>query len=298
MPPRVFISYARLDRRIAKRIARKLEELHIDTFLDEKSIEWGDDIFNEVVEGIRRSSDLIVIISPASLKSSWVPFEVGLATGINRRVLVYLTHPSLDVPGYLKHLNFISDLTTVTSYYSKTSEETAEINSNLVLIDADELSTSLTKGNNDSDLRLTIHEFVHDSVVFKFGFTLSNNGNSMATVIEMKLGSEDAGWILWNEEDAKIVEPIYISGHHMIHKNVWFDRDGFLLDQFMKRARSYDNQLDVTQELQIRVIVVEQNGERHDRRFGGFLILSMVPEISLIATQVMPGRLCVLLPEM
>jgi len=38
------------------------------------------------------------VISPASLKSQWVAFEIGQAKALGKRLLPLLTHASLDVP--------------------------------------------------------------------------------------------------------------------------------------------------------------------------------------------------------
>lgn len=167
MPTEVFISYAREDQRIAKRIAKKLEELNIANFLDQKSIEWGDDILDRVTTGVQESSDLIVIVSPASLKSLWVPFEVGLAIGMKRRILVLLTHPSLDIPGYLRQLNFKIGIAAVGTYYSKLLDDEKRATDGKVMVASVRVGGALRSArpiNDETDLRLTILGFGYGEV--------------------------------------------------------------------------------------------------------------------------------------
>jgi tetratricopeptide (TPR) repeat protein len=115
---KVFISYASVDRKLATEIADLLAELGIHYYFDQKDIVWGEDFNLDIREGLADSSAQIVILSPASLKSQWVPYEVGFATALGKQVLPYLTHPSLDVPGYLQSLHYVFSLDDVRSYLS------------------------------------------------------------------------------------------------------------------------------------------------------------------------------------
>ena len=85
MSSKVFISYSSVDDKWAKQLAKALDEINIEYFFDRKDIEWGDDVTDRITEGLAQCSALIVIISPASLKSQWVPFEIGHASGLERR---------------------------------------------------------------------------------------------------------------------------------------------------------------------------------------------------------------------
>src|SRR6266511_1983062 len=91
----VFISYASVDHEIAEKLAQVLKEADVEYFLDQKDINWGVPITTRVQQGIAECSAIIVVISPASLKSQWVPFEVGHAMGAGKVVLPFVTHPSI-----------------------------------------------------------------------------------------------------------------------------------------------------------------------------------------------------------
>ena len=111
--PKLFISYAHEDSRMADQIERLCQEIGIQCFLDRKDIHWGESITKAVGNGLDEATHVVLIVSPASLKSMWVPFEIGFAFGTGKQVLPVLTHPSLDLPGYLgdpAHKTGIEDL--------------------------------------------------------------------------------------------------------------------------------------------------------------------------------------------
>jgi TIR domain len=117
MATKVFISYSHFDSKIAQKLSKSLSEMGVDCFLDRKNIKWGDPITKRVKDGLRACSALIVILSPGSLESQWVPFEVGQATALGKTVLPFLTHPAVRVPLFLRDLNHKSDLKDVRTYF-------------------------------------------------------------------------------------------------------------------------------------------------------------------------------------
>ena len=117
----IFISYARVDSAHADQIAAILDRLSLPFFRDVKDIEWGKDVDNEVTIGLTDCSAVLVVISPGSLKSQWVPYELGFARGLRKRILPFLTSPALDPPGYLGKLHYFSDIPAVESFLSSTA---------------------------------------------------------------------------------------------------------------------------------------------------------------------------------
>ncbi|MCK4108935.1 toll/interleukin-1 receptor domain-containing protein [Acinetobacter radioresistens] len=84
----VFISYRSKDREVALLIAQKLRQNNIEFYLDvidEESINTND-IAEVITKNIQRCTHLMAIISPNTQGSWWVPFEIGEATVINRRI--------------------------------------------------------------------------------------------------------------------------------------------------------------------------------------------------------------------
>lgn len=113
----VFISYAREDEAVAKKIASMLEKASVRHFLDLKNIGWGDTISSRVQDGLADASVLIVVISRASLKSAWVPFEVGNAMGTGKVILPYVTSPRIKRPSYLSGFLYASSLKQISDFF-------------------------------------------------------------------------------------------------------------------------------------------------------------------------------------
>lgn len=96
---KIFISHSSRDKWIAKRIAKDLEELSIDTFLDEKDLEAGDDLDEIVDIHLQSCDELLIILSPSSVNSAWVLVEVGGAKALGKRIVPILLHLGAnDIP--------------------------------------------------------------------------------------------------------------------------------------------------------------------------------------------------------
>jgi len=117
----VFISYSQKDFKTADSIVAVLEKLGIKYFRDVKHIEWGRSISDEVRGALERSTAILVILSPASIKSQWVSYEVGYGRALHKRVLPFLTHPSIDVPGYMGNPRHISGIPEMREYLKNNS---------------------------------------------------------------------------------------------------------------------------------------------------------------------------------
>src|SRR5690242_18221248 len=81
----VFISYQQKDKAEARKVADYLQNAGIDVYLDvydkELRIHHQSNNPKKVTEaicsGINNSSHMLVVISPNTVQSSWVPFEIG-----------------------------------------------------------------------------------------------------------------------------------------------------------------------------------------------------------------------------
>lgn len=113
----VFISYSHVDSTIVDELATELQRLGVEYFLDRKDIEWGGRISETVSTGLRDSGAILVVVSPASLKSAWVPYEIGFGTALRLRVMPFLTHPSLELPGYISDLKHLSSISEVRDFF-------------------------------------------------------------------------------------------------------------------------------------------------------------------------------------
>jgi hypothetical protein len=102
----VFISHSSQDAWIAKTIAEKVESVGAECWLDEKDLEGGGVIVGDIIRGIDACSEAIVLISPNSVKSQWVSFEIGGVRAQHKRVTPILNNvkpsdmaPMQDIKG-------------------------------------------------------------------------------------------------------------------------------------------------------------------------------------------------------
>ena len=120
----VFISYSHVDKELVTELSAVIDRLQIDYFLDQKDINWGDSISSEIESGFVKVTHIVLVLSPASLKSSWVSYETGIAKGRGLKILPLLTHPSLDLPGYLANTSYKTSVGDMETYF-RTVERTA-----------------------------------------------------------------------------------------------------------------------------------------------------------------------------
>lgn len=121
--PHIFMSYSHVDANIANQLGAAIDHAGITYFRDVKHINWGDRIDAAVQTALEDSNALFVIISPASLKSLWVPFEIGYFSALKRPILPYLTHPSLDPPPYISNLKHVGTIPEATDRFVAMRDE-------------------------------------------------------------------------------------------------------------------------------------------------------------------------------
>jgi|SRR5437868_1774672 len=102
----VFLSHSSLDTWIANVIAEKIHALGADCWVDEKDLAGGNVIVEDIIKGIDACHEAIVLISPNSVKSQWVSFEIGGVRAQHKRVTPVLNNvkpqqmaPMQDIKG-------------------------------------------------------------------------------------------------------------------------------------------------------------------------------------------------------
>ena len=100
---RVFISHATHDKWIAKILCEKLEETGADTFRDDRDIEGGDSIPDVILSEIRICDEIVVLLTPESVQRQWVLVEIGIAIGVERRIIPLIYHIDTEqIPDIIK----------------------------------------------------------------------------------------------------------------------------------------------------------------------------------------------------
>jgi hypothetical protein len=105
-PYQVFISHATSDKWIAKVLCEKIESVGAATFRDDRDINGGDDIPEEIRKQIKQSREMIVLLTPQSVDRIWVALEVGGAWCWSKsvRIVLVMYHVSVDpIPDMIKN---------------------------------------------------------------------------------------------------------------------------------------------------------------------------------------------------
>lgn len=106
----VFISYSSEDTVFAELVKMKLNAVNIEVWLDQDSLNAGEEWRKGIDKGIVGCDALLVILSPESAKSSYVTYEWAYALGRMKKVIPILyrqteIHPRLNVLQYLDFTN-------------------------------------------------------------------------------------------------------------------------------------------------------------------------------------------------
>jgi hypothetical protein len=125
MAYKVFISHSSIDTWVARQLARYIEDLGASTFLDEADIEYVDDFEERILEAIKTSQELLVLLTPWALKRPYIWLEIGAIWGLGRRVIGVLhgVSPSELVaqdgtPALLKRIDLV-ELNNVGLYFEQ-----------------------------------------------------------------------------------------------------------------------------------------------------------------------------------
>ena len=115
-PPRLFISYSRRDKGFVKRLARDLKRSGVKVWIDFCEIKVGDSIVAKIGEAIQDNDYLVVVLTPASVKSNWVKKElaVGLIRELEEKsvIVLPLLAKKCKIPPLIKdkrYANFVID---------------------------------------------------------------------------------------------------------------------------------------------------------------------------------------------
>jgi hypothetical protein len=125
---KVFISHQKLDREPCVQIAKYLIAVGIDVYFDEfdKELQIATQnndpigVVTAIKKGVNQSTHMLCVISPNTLNSKWVPFEVGY--GYDKTQLATLTLKGIknsELPDYIKIAPIIRDIYDINKFIEK-----------------------------------------------------------------------------------------------------------------------------------------------------------------------------------
>ena len=132
----VFISYQNSDKSEAKKIADYLISAGVNVYFDEYD---GDlkrsnqssnpnKVTDSLCKGINNSSHMLVVVSPTTIISKWVPFEIGFGYDkTDLSVLCLKGIPKGGLPDYIRTANIIRDLYDLKSKLKYMTDKSNEL---------------------------------------------------------------------------------------------------------------------------------------------------------------------------
>jgi hypothetical protein len=99
MAYRVFVSHGWSDRWVAEQMAKCIREIGADPFIDIFDLKKGDRIEQKIQVELPKCDELVVLLTPWSVRRNWVWTEVGGAWALGKRVvgvLYGLTVPEIE----------------------------------------------------------------------------------------------------------------------------------------------------------------------------------------------------------
>ena len=103
----VFISYADADSAIARELVGNLSDTHVAGWMDHADVASGVAISRHIKESIQRASTVLVLVTPRSIESQSVQFEVGVAWGMGRHVIPVIIDDPKIVPDWVLQYQYI-----------------------------------------------------------------------------------------------------------------------------------------------------------------------------------------------
>lgn len=121
----VFISHSSQDTWVAEQMAKHIKLAGASFFLDENHIQSGADFEDDILKHLNKSDEILVLLTPWSIKRPYVWAELGVAWGRKIRivgVLQGLTPGNLNKKSeatiFLKKHNLI-ELNNINKYFSE-----------------------------------------------------------------------------------------------------------------------------------------------------------------------------------
>jgi hypothetical protein len=125
--PCIFISYQREDEEYASEIADYIISNQIDVYIDlndndlrmHNQTDNPGAVTDSIRKGLNKSDYMLIIVSPSTFKSHWVPFEIGYAFDDKGEKMKLLRHKGISkntLPSYLKVKGMINGVTSLNNF--------------------------------------------------------------------------------------------------------------------------------------------------------------------------------------
>src|SRR4051794_7976917 len=107
---KLFISYAPPDYPFACRLVEQLKQYGVSGWMDTADISAGSAIASTIRSALKESSAMVVLVSPDSLRSSWINFELGAGAALDIPIIPIVVGGEgieSDLPEPLRGVKFL-----------------------------------------------------------------------------------------------------------------------------------------------------------------------------------------------
>jgi hypothetical protein len=109
-PTRAFLAHSSHDKPFVRKLAQRLVSADIKVWLDEWELRVGDSILERINHGLRESDYLVIVLSGASVSSSWVRRELhaALMQALSTRAITVLPvlKEACEIPTLIRDLYY------------------------------------------------------------------------------------------------------------------------------------------------------------------------------------------------
>lgn len=133
MKSRVFVSHSSIDTWVARQLALHIRTTGAETFLDEGDIQAGDDFEEEILKAEESCTELLVLLTPWSLKRNYVWMEIAFfrrggkrIVGVLHGVTVKSIATDEKIAVLLKKLDLI-ELNKIDTYFEQLKARVAQV---------------------------------------------------------------------------------------------------------------------------------------------------------------------------
>lgn len=107
LQPRFFVSYSRKQKYIAEELQKFLKQQSMTVWFDQDAITIGDNWMEEIRKGIHQSDELVLIVSPDSLKSEIVSQEITIAETCGKIIRPFVLETcTAEIPAFIQKYHY------------------------------------------------------------------------------------------------------------------------------------------------------------------------------------------------
>lgn len=88
--PKVFISYSHFDKPFTEQLVRALRRMDVDGFYDQHDLTAGASLRSAILEALRRTDAVVVVLSHQARSSATIGFEIGAAESLGKKIIPVL----------------------------------------------------------------------------------------------------------------------------------------------------------------------------------------------------------------